>query len=278
MKDNNYWTVLGWMRNKLKLSGYEVEVYAIIYGFSQDKDSQFKGSCQYLADAVGVSKRTIISILGKLVEKGYILKTKRGKFFDYQASSIHFPGGDKSEESSPSIGEKIAPVKKLHHKGEESSPVTGENISPHITIRDIPSHNKFSGSEEPLKKSLISKPKDNFELTMEQLKLYRSAKDCFEMSEKSKALMYQDKLSTAREMQHLKTLVIRCTNMAPGITADFMLNVLEHFKIMCNGKYRSKMVFTPQSLITPWIWALVINSLPENESPEVKEIIRGLFK
>ncbi|MDR1319446.1 MAG: hypothetical protein LBJ90_07455, partial [Treponema sp.] len=57
------------------------------------------------------------------------------------------------------------------------------------------------------------------ELTAEQLQLFHAAKVCFESSDKAKALMYQDKGSTAMEMRNLKTLVIRCSNMAPGITA-----------------------------------------------------------
>jgi hypothetical protein len=117
------------------------------------------------------------------------------------------------------------------------------------------------------------------ELTPEQLALFHAAKACFEASEKAKSIMYQDDETTAREMKHLKTLVIRCTNMAPGISAVFLQNVLEHFRVMTNGKLKNKAAFTPRGLITPWIWELVIDSLPENNvTPELREIIRGLFK
>ena len=89
--------------------------------------------------------------------------------------------------------------------------------------------------------------------------------------------MYQDKQSAAREMKHLKTLAIRCKNLAPEMTADFLIMILEHFKVMCDGKFKGKWVFNPQTLITPWVWALVIDSLPEKENPEIKEMIRGMF-
>ena len=118
------------------------------------------------------------------------------------------------------------------------------------------------------------------ELTREQLALYHSAKACFETSGKAKALMYQDKESTARELKHLKTIVVRCCKIAPGMTAGFLLNVLEAFKAMCNGKYAGRWVFTPQTLITSWIWGLVIDSLPEAESHEALELrkkIKGMF-
>ena len=121
----------------------------------------------------------------------------------------------------------------------------------------------------------VSKKTD---LTEAQKPLFHAARLCFESSEKAKAIIYQDEETTSREMKHLKTFVVRCENIAPGITTDFMRNILEHFKIMCNGKYRGKMSFTPQNLITPWIWALVLDSLPDNESPELKNSIKGMFK
>jgi hypothetical protein len=58
-----------------------------------------------------------------------------------------------------------------------------------------------------------------------------------------------------------------------------MKGVLEHFKSMVNGKLHGKAVFTPRSLITPWVWELVIDDLPENNiTPELRESIKGLFK
>ena len=147
MNDNNYYTVQGWMINRLKLSGNDLIVYAIIYGFSQDSKSKFKGSCQYLADSVGVSKRSIIRILQKLVEKGYLQKLKSGKnglkCFDYRVLNT---------------GEESSPVTKCHQTGDKMSPPpvtkchqTGDKMSPHINIINI-SHNdldNIGGSAEP---------------------------------------------------------------------------------------------------------------------------------
>jgi hypothetical protein len=117
------------------------------------------------------------------------------------------------------------------------------------------------------------------ELTPEQMQLYHAAKLCFETSEKAKAIMYADDTSAKIHMDNLKSLVIRCSKMAPGITADFMKNVLEHFRIMTNGKLKGKAAFTPRCLITPWVWETVIDSLPENEvDEELRECVRGLFK
>ena len=74
VKNENYFQVSGWMINELQLKGAELCVYAIIYGFSQSGEYQFTGSKQYLADFVGVTKRSIIDILANLVKKGVIEK------------------------------------------------------------------------------------------------------------------------------------------------------------------------------------------------------------
>ena len=74
IKDESYFQISGWMRNRLNLKGIELEIYAIIYGFSQDGESEFSGSLQYLCDFTGTTKPTIIKALKELVEKEYIFK------------------------------------------------------------------------------------------------------------------------------------------------------------------------------------------------------------
>lgn len=74
MTKDNYIVILAWM-NDLGLSLVEKFVYAIIYGFSQDGDSEFSGSRQYLADWCGCSSlRTIDAALATLVELKLITK------------------------------------------------------------------------------------------------------------------------------------------------------------------------------------------------------------
>lgn len=73
--DENYYQITGWMINNLKLKGIALKVYAIIYGFSQDGESEFTGSLQYLCDFTGgTSKPTIIKALKDLTESQYIVK------------------------------------------------------------------------------------------------------------------------------------------------------------------------------------------------------------
>lgn len=103
MNDENYYQISGWMINKLKLKGIELNVYAIIYGFSQDGESEFKGSLQYLCDFTGgTSKPTIIKALKELTEKGFIIRREeiinKVKFNRYRANLPllkNFNGGGK---------------------------------------------------------------------------------------------------------------------------------------------------------------------------------------
>ena len=70
----SYITIQSWMRTDLGLSGNELLTYAVIYGFSQDGESRFTGSRQYIADWCGCSSRTVQTVLNTLVDKGYIVK------------------------------------------------------------------------------------------------------------------------------------------------------------------------------------------------------------
>ncbi len=74
MKDTNYIHIAGWMINRLGLSGSELIVFAIIYGFSQDEYSYFDGSLKYLQLSTGKGRTTVINTLKKLASKGLITK------------------------------------------------------------------------------------------------------------------------------------------------------------------------------------------------------------
>lgn len=52
----------------------EIVAYAIIFGFSQDGESKFEGSLQYIMRLLRCSKPTAISTLRTLVDKGLITK------------------------------------------------------------------------------------------------------------------------------------------------------------------------------------------------------------
>ena len=79
LNDNNFYTITGWMRNKLHLDGNELIVYAVIYSYSQDGISELVGGIKHLMDCTGCGRRTIIRILSDLEERGLIMVSARNK-------------------------------------------------------------------------------------------------------------------------------------------------------------------------------------------------------
>lgn len=139
INDGTYITIQGWMRTDLKLSGNELIVYAIIYGFSQNKQGEFTGSVQYLADWVGCTKRTVTTILRKLVDEELVKKTvvqldNNSKRVSYQANvgvGKNFLGGEKISQG----------VGKNFLGGRKNFPRGWEKISHNININNNTNNN-----------------------------------------------------------------------------------------------------------------------------------------
>ena len=74
MKKGTYVTLQSWMVDKLNLKGNELLIFGIIYGFSQDEDSEFNGSLTYLAEWTKSTKFGVSKALKKLLEKELIIK------------------------------------------------------------------------------------------------------------------------------------------------------------------------------------------------------------
>lgn len=139
ISDGTYITIQGWMRTDLKLSGNELIVYAIIYGFSQNKQGEFTGSVQYLADWVGCTKRTVTTILRKFVDEELVTKTvtqldNNAKKVSYQANVVvgkNFLGGEKISQG----------VGKNFLGGRKNFPRGCEKISHNININNNTNNN-----------------------------------------------------------------------------------------------------------------------------------------
>jgi len=88
------------MVEELNLKGNELLVFAIIHGFSQDNESEFNGSLQYLATWTNSTKQGVLKNLKKLLEKDYIIKneTQKGsiKYCTYKTNTKKFNSGEQS--------------------------------------------------------------------------------------------------------------------------------------------------------------------------------------
>ncbi len=97
VQNENYYVVQGWMRNLLGLRGNALDIYAIIYGFSQVSHQEFTASINYLCEWLGASRPTVINTLKDLVDKGYLTKESseiNGVIYNrYTAIAPDFTGG-----------------------------------------------------------------------------------------------------------------------------------------------------------------------------------------
>lgn len=73
---SKYITVFSWMSKELNLSGNELLAYAIVYGFSQDGETAFKGGSKYVSEALNISRKTAVTVLNSLSEKNLIIKSQ----------------------------------------------------------------------------------------------------------------------------------------------------------------------------------------------------------
>lgn len=72
--NRNYISIQSWMVKELNLTGNDLICYALIYGFSQDGQSEFNGSLSYIAEWLNTSRQTARLIIKRLVDNGVIEK------------------------------------------------------------------------------------------------------------------------------------------------------------------------------------------------------------
>lgn len=86
---SRYIVIQEWMITELGLKGYELLVYALIFGFSQDGESRYHGSLSYMGKWLKTSDQTLLNALKSLYTKGLIERAEvfkgNQKFVEYWA-------------------------------------------------------------------------------------------------------------------------------------------------------------------------------------------------
>lgn len=114
-------------------------------------------SKEWFAELLGLSKRSIITLIAKLESMGFLQKSDGGKLLKatqkWRDEIENFSDG---EESSPMK----KTVKKVHRNGEESSPKSGEESSPYNNSNIVIDNNRENGlfSDLPLKSKKTKTP------------------------------------------------------------------------------------------------------------------------
>ena len=170
MENTDFLNIQGWMINELNLKGNELIIYALIYGFTKDGVSEFRGSRQYMADWTNTSVRSVQNVVNSLVDKGMIEKNNHiNKYGSLETS------GYKAINVPKLSSEKNSLVEKKVHEGSEksSSPLEkkvheGSEKSSHNNIDNNISNNIVDIKEKNIKKesvnSVIAEYTENKEL------------------------------------------------------------------------------------------------------------------
>lgn len=118
MKEGDYITILSPMVSKLKLSGNNLIIFALIHGFTKDGEHNFNGSLEYISKWTNLSKSTVIATLKALTDNGFINKKETVingvKFCSYTTNY------EKILQKLNSSQETIPPFKKYEKGGTES--------------------------------------------------------------------------------------------------------------------------------------------------------------
>ena len=174
MENTDFLNIQGWMINELNLKGNELIIYALIYGFTKDGVSDFRGSRQYMAEWTNSSVRSVQNVVNSLVNKGMIEKNNHiNKYGSLETSgykAINVPELSSEKSSSP-LEKKVhegsekssSPLEKKVHEGSEksSSPLEkkvheGSEKSSHNNIDNNISNNIVDIKEKNSKKETVN--------------------------------------------------------------------------------------------------------------------------
>ena len=153
MKSDNYVVIQGWMCNELNLKGNDLLVFALIYGFTQDGVTRFRGSRKYICDTFNITLPTVDKALRNLEEYGYIEKSPT-KSHSTSVSEYYVP---QEIHNIPCKETLQGVVKKLYKPCKETLHNNIDNINREI---DRKSNVEFLGSNKSVthkKESLYSK-------------------------------------------------------------------------------------------------------------------------
>lgn len=165
IKSGDYVSILAPMVQKLKLSGNNLLVFALIHGYSKDDEHTFHGSINYISCWLNISRNAVIDTLKVLVDSNYITKKE---FFKNSVKFCEYKSNYEYLIKKLDSGCEIAlPVAKTR-KGSAKTALGSAEMQPNIDIyidKDIDSKEK--------KDTNVSKESDVDDLNTKAEELYK---------------------------------------------------------------------------------------------------------
>ena len=165
IKDENYYQISGWMvkPDKLNLSGLELSVYAIIYGFSQARDNCYHNGTTYLADFTGATDRGVRKAIKSLISKGLLIEKQESyQMYSYIAVVPDFDEYNQNKKTKRGAQELSSPDDELcsagnnfEQKNDELSSADGELSSANDELSST--HNIYINNNNIYTKKLTNK-------------------------------------------------------------------------------------------------------------------------
>lgn len=164
----NYVNILGWMYDIGCDDLSEIVAYAAIFGFSQDGESKFQGSLNYIAQILKCTKPTAIAKLKALEDKGLIQKeqvTIQGVTFNrYQAvlqvvKNLYHPGkeilpNNNIDNTISTNVESVSVKDKTLFEEENNNPITPYSPPTKPTVNELSQFEKFRKAYKGTKRGL----------------------------------------------------------------------------------------------------------------------------
>ena len=153
VKDESYYAIFGWMTNpkKMNLSGLELQLFAIIFGFCQSQPlNGYFASTNYLAEFTGATPRGVRKALDGLIDKGYIIREEQEKYHTYKYIALvpDFDEAEKHQKNAENYSEQNSEREGNNVPNEELSSADGEHSSTNNIYKNIDNNI----SKQPTKK------------------------------------------------------------------------------------------------------------------------------
>ena len=199
----------GWMMRGLHLKGNELLVYAVVYNFSKDGKSEYRGGRHYLSQSLDVSFSSIDRAFKTLVDKGLIIKEQ----FIWKNMTCNNYKADLSKVSQYFIEEEYNPSQNEYPSQNDEG--HSQNDDYKININKNKVNTKVFTAGEPASTNKINHNRNfrnNYDAVVDEL-------------DSLGEIVRREEESKAKNKEKKKTLYQKCCDAILDVTYNFSPNV-----------------------------------------------------